>query len=62
MGGELDMAWVEQCAGAAHVYFALGALLAFRIVIAALQNRAELEAWLRLRRAGWARRMRQAGL
>ncbi|HUN47090.1 MAG TPA: hypothetical protein VMU85_11235 [Stellaceae bacterium] len=62
MGGELDTAWIEQSVGPGHVYFALAAFLVFRIIIAALQNRAELEAWFRLRRAGWARRLRQAGL
>jgi hypothetical protein len=62
MGGELDAAWVDQAGGSAHVYAALAGFLIFRIVIAALQNRDELEIWFRLRRAGLRRRMRQAWL
>ena len=62
MGGELDPTWVEQAGGAAHFYVALAGFVIFRIIIAALQNRDELEIWFCLRRAGLRRRMRQAWL
>ncbi len=62
MGGELGVEWADPSGRTAHFYFALAGFLVFRIIIAALQNRDELEAWFRLRRAGWARRLRQARL
>ncbi|HTZ80015.1 MAG TPA: hypothetical protein VMC10_19045 [Stellaceae bacterium] len=61
MGDELDISWAGH-SGAPHVYFALGCLLVFRVIIAALQNREELEVWFHLRRVVWTRRLRQAGL
>ena len=62
MGGELDAVWADQAVGAVHFYVSLGCFLIFRIVIAALQNHAELQAWFRLWRAEWGRRLRQARL
>ena len=62
MGGELDVAWADQAVGTVHFYISLGCFLIFRIVIAALQNWDELAVWFRLRRAGWTRWTRQAGL